>query len=236
MLKATISTKFQSFKTPHLRGGLKMLHKSTSGLNLNYYAAMKNTLFAAFLIITSAAAHAQNMKPIASAKPTGKFPELSRVLAEDDTDQIPYTVGRFTCHNFAKTLYLQRSSAVRDLAPYRIEAIKEDWGNDIVRNEKSKKLPIFILTMWNVESGFYHSINAVLTILDKPYNLDSYVFVESQTDEIFATSKEMYRHYEHYLKLGKTLQINISNFTGFVNNGYINQSHDELILHDEVTF
>lgn len=197
---------------------------------------MKNTLFAAFLIITSANAFAQNMKPIAGAKPTGKFPELSRVLAEDDTDQIPYTVGKFTCHNFAKTLYLQRSTAVRDLAPFRIEAIKEDWGNDIVRSEKTKKLPIFILTIWNVESGFYHSINAVLIDIQAPFDLNSYVFVEPQTDEIFASTKEMYRHYEHYLKMGKTLQIDVSNFTGFVNNGYINQSQDELILHDEVTF
>jgi hypothetical protein len=213
-----------------------MLHKSTSGPKLNYYAAMKNTIFAAFLIITSVAAHAQNMKPTAGAKPTGKFPELARVLAEDDTDQIPYTVGKFTCHNFSKTLYLQRSTEVKDLAPYRIEAIKEDWGNEIVRSEKTKKLPIFILTMWNVESGFYHSINAVLTDLQAPYNLNSYVFVEPQSDEIFATTKEMYRRYEHYLKMGKTLQINISNFTSFVNNGYINQSLDELILHDEVTF
>lgn len=213
-----------------------MLHKSPSGPALNYYAAMKNTLIAAFLILSTVAAHAQNMKPIAGAKPTGKFPALAKILAEDNTDQIPYTVGKFTCHNFSKTLYLQRSSVVTDLGPYRIEAIKEDWGNHIVRSETTKKLPIFILTMWNVESGFYHSINAVLTDLTEPYKLESYVFVEPQTDEIFGTAKEMYLHYEHYLKMGKTLQIDIGNFTGFVNNGYINQSKDESIFHDEITF
>lgn len=199
---------------------------------------MKNSILTALLLLSSIV-HAQDMKPGSSKTPAHKFPELSKVLSEDKTNELPYIVGQFTCHNFSKTLYLQRSTLVSDLAPYRIEAIKEDWGNEIVRSHSSKKLPIYILTMWNEESGFYHSINAVLIKPENPLVLDSYVFVEPQSDQIFGTTKEMYKHYQHYLKTtdtGKVLKISISNFTAFVFNGYINQSKDESLFNDQITF
>jgi hypothetical protein len=192
----------------------------------------------AILLVMSAQAFSQDMKPYAKKPTTQKNKEIAAVLLEDKTDSLKYIVGKFTCHNFSKTLYVQRSTLVTDLAPYNLEAMASDWGNIVVREEKTKKLPIYIATIYNVESGFYHSINAVLVKPESPGSLDSYVFLEPQTDQIFDSAKAMYAEYAEYLKAtdtGKVLEVDIGTFEGMKFTGTIWQSQETSFLKDRVS-
>ena len=198
---------------------------------------MKKQFFAILLVIT-AQALAQDMKPFAKKPTTQKNKEIASVLLEDKTDSIKYIVGKFTCHNFSKTLYLQRSTLVTDLGPYNLEGMASDWGNVPVREEKTKKLPIYIATIYNVESEFYHSINVVLVKPESPGSLDSYIFLEPQTDEIFEDAKAMYAHYAHYLKktdTGKVMEVDLGTFEGLKFSGTIWQSQETSFLRDRIS-
>lgn len=173
------------------------------------------------------------MTPLSSAGSKKGFDEVRVILAEDDTDSILYTAPKFTCHNFAKTLYLQRSSLVGSLENYNIEGIKEEWGNIILRDDNTKKLPIYILTLTSTEHGFYHSINAVLVKPEAPDLIESYIFIEPQTDEIFETPRELIKHYSGYLSnplFEKSFQMDIGLFTKFIFTGTIYQSWQESVL------
>jgi hypothetical protein len=192
----------------------------------------------AILLVMSAQAFSQDMKPYAKKPTTQKNKEIAAVLLEDKTDSLKYIVGKFTCHNFSKTPYVQRSTLVTDLAPYNLEAMASDWGNIVVREEKTKKLPIYIATIYNVESGFYHSINAVLVKPESPGSLDSYVFLEPQTDQIFDSAKAMYAEYAEYLKAtdtGKVLEVDIGTFEGMKFTGTIWHSQETSFLKDRVS-
>lgn len=181
---------------------------------------------------------AQNMKPQSVNSSSQSHREIKSVLFEDDTDAIVYSAPRFTCHNFSKTLYLQRSSLVEDMTNYDLDGIKLDWGNIILRDENSKKLPIYMLTLSNTDHGFYHSINAILINPEAPLNIESYLFVEPQTDEIFETPKDLVKHYSNFLSkpgFEKELLLDVGLFTKFIFTGTIYQSHQESILKFQAT-
>lgn len=184
------------------------------------------TLFSSFAL-------AQNMKPQSVNTNSESHKEIKAVLSEDDTDSIAYSAPKFTCHNFSKTLYLQRSSLVEDMMNYDLEGIKTDWGNIILRDETSKKLPIYILTLSNTDHGFYHSINAILIKPEAPQSIESYLFVEPQTDEIFENPKDLVKHYSNFLNkpgFKKELLLDVGLFTRFIFTGTIYQSHQDSIL------
>ena len=161
------------------------------------------------------------------------YPEIAKVLSEDRTSTYKYIDVIFTCHNFARTLYLQRSSVVENLDAYNLPGIKEDWGQEIDREASTTKLPIYLATLTNEKVGFYHTVNAVLVNPLHPETLSSYVFVEPQTDEIFETVVELYDRYDRYFDKtpeGKTMEVDIGLFTEFKNNGFIYQSTDQTIF------
>jgi hypothetical protein len=190
------------------------------------------------LTLLSSTVLAQNMKPISLKSASQDHSAIRSVLSEDDTDSIVYNAPIFTCHNFSKTLYLQRSSLVANLENYDLEGIKIDWGNIILRDENSKKLPIYILTLSNTDHGFYHSINAILINPEAPLNIESYLFVEPQTDEIFESPKDLVKHYSNFLNkpgFKKELLLDVGLFTKFIFTGTIYQSHQDSILKFQAT-
>lgn len=172
---------------------------------------------------------AQEMRPPKKPK-LSRHTDISRVLLEDQTSTYKYIDVDYTCHNFARTLYLQRSSLVLTLDDYNLAGIKEDWGHEIIREEPTAKLPIYMVNLANKKVGFYHTVNAVQINAEDPKALSSYIFIEPQTDEIFETVTELYTRYAGYFDEtpeGKILEIDVGVFTEFKHNGYIYQSKDE---------
>ena len=177
---------------------------------------------------------AQEMKP--PKKPRlSRYMEVSKVLLEDQTSTYKYIDVNFTCHNFARTLYLQRSSVVKDLSAYDLPGMKEDWGHEVVREESTTKIPLYMVNLVNEKTGFYHTVNAILVDAQNPKALSSYIFIEPQTDEIFETVAELYHRYAGYFdetEEGRSMMVDIGLFTQFKNNGFIYQSTDETIFKD----
>jgi hypothetical protein len=142
---------------------------------------------------------AQNMDISTKRSNASKAPaEIINLLKEDNTDKHIYVKGKFYCHNFASTLYLERSSLVTSMDAFDLEGIKLDWGVVITRLAESSKMPIYYVSLSNKESAFYHAINAVLVNQEKPSEISSYVFIEPQTDETFITPEDLYDRYRMY--------------------------------------
>lgn len=183
--------------------------------------------FIFILTLFSSHSFSQDMKDISSSSEGFNNETLKRVLEEDKTNERKYIVGKFVCHNFAKTFYLQRSSLVEDLSAFDIKGIADDWGVVIQRLAETEKLPIYTVTLIQKEYGFYHMINAVLIDEKNPEKMESYVFIEPQSDAIMATPQDVYNRYSYYYDKTpehEPLTLEIGLFESFKNNGYINQS------------
>ncbi len=73
---------------------------------------------------------------------------------------------------------------------------------------------------------------------ESPESLDSYVFLEPQTDEIFESKKAMYAQNAHYLKAtdtGKVLEVDLGTFEGLKFTGTIWQSQETSFLKDRIS-
>jgi hypothetical protein len=142
---------------------------------------------------------AQNMDNLGGATVKGSVPkELSSVLKEDHTDELTYINGKFVCHNFASTLYIQRSSLVNTLEEFDLDSIAIDWGVVVKRLGESCKLPIYYVSLSQEETGFYHAINALLVNPEKPEDLSSYIFIEPQSDDVMLTGDHVFKKYSRY--------------------------------------
>lgn len=192
----------------------------------------KHLLF--FLSFFTIQSFAQDMKlSIEHQRIPSDFDHITKLLREDTTDQITYVYGKFTCHNFAKKLFLERSSLINDLESYDLGGIEEQWGVRINREEQTQKEPIYIVTMVHQASGFYHAINAILVDTERPSDIDSYIFIEPQTDEILLTSRDLHKRYKRYYK-EESVNITIGVFTKFKFNGHIYQSFQDNLYNFDV--
>ncbi len=143
--------------------------------------------------------NAQNMDNMGGTNVKGSIPrELSGLLKEDTTDELTYINGKFVCHNFASTLYIQRSSLVTTLEEFDLDSIAIDWGVVVKRLGESCKLPIYYVSLSQEETGFYHAINALLVNPKKPEDLSSYIFIEPQSDDVMLTGAEVFKKYSRY--------------------------------------
>ena len=124
--------------------------------------------------------------------------ELSSLLKQDTTDELTYINGKFVCHNFASTLYIQRSSLVNTLEEFDLDSIAIDWGVVVKRLGDSCKLPIYYVSLSQEETGFYHAINALLVNPEKPEDLSSYIFIEPQSDDVMLTGDQVFKKYSRY--------------------------------------
>jgi hypothetical protein len=151
---------------------------------------------------------------------------LRKVLREDETDLVDYKLAKFSCHNFAKMLYLQNSSLAKDMKDYNLEGLQEDWGVKIKRDPSLEKFPMNYITLQSKVDGYFHAINAVLLDKDKPEDLDSYVFIEPQSDVLYSAS-ELKSFSERLMKkdFKGEIKVGIGTFDGFSFNGNIWQSH-----------
>lgn len=183
-----------------------------------------------FLIFFSFIAHhsfAQDMKQsIEHQRIPSDFDHIAELLREDNTDQITYDYGKFTCHNFAKKLFLERSTLLEDMNDFDFEGIEKEWGVRINREDHTQKEPIYIVTMVHQASGFYHAINAVLIDKEQPEKVESYIFIEPQTDEILLTSGDLHKRYKRYYK-NESVEVTIGIFNKFKFNGNIYQSFQD---------
>ena len=144
-------------------------------------------------------AEAQNMDSLGGSTLKGSVPkELSSLLKQDTTDELTYINGKFVCHNFATTLYLQRSSLVTTLEEFDLDSIAVDWGVVVKRLGESCKLPIYYVSLSQEETGFYHAINALLVNPEKPEDLSSYIFIEPQSDDVMLTGDQVFKKYSRY--------------------------------------
>jgi hypothetical protein len=144
-------------------------------------------------------ADAQNMDSLGGSTLKGSVPkELSSLLKQDTTDELTYINGKFVCHNFATTLYLQRSSLVTTLEEFDLDSIAVDWGVVVKRLGDSCKLPIYYVSLSQEETGFYHAINALLVNPEKPEDLSSYIFIEPQSDDVMLTGDQVFKKYSRY--------------------------------------
>ena len=196
---------------------------------------MKNFILLISLAFTSLV-FAQDMKVNQDDKAVVPHDKLRKILLDDETDKNEYS-RRYTCHNFAKTFYLQRSSLVDDLASYDIKGIADDWGVIVTRLEEQAKMPIYTLTMVQKEYGFYHMINAILIDEKNPEALESYIFVEPQTDEVFMSPEAVYKRYGSYYdktEQHEPLTIEIGTFDSFKHNGNIYQSWGKQLYKFEI--
>lgn len=153
--------------------------------------------------------------------------KLKQVLKKDKTNEHPYIEGKYYCHNFASQFYLQNSSLVTSLENFDLVAINREWGTIISRLAESEKLPIYYVSLSNKDHGFYHAINAYLVNPEKPNEVESYIFIEPQSDETFITPDQLYNHYKMDYNQGpgdETLHVSIGTFDKFQNNGFVYQS------------
>lgn len=185
---------------------------------------MKTKLLLTILNLITLPVCAQDMKNSIQHKIVPEeYQSLSQILREDSTSEITYVYGKFTCHNFAKKLFLERSNLITNLENYDLNGIEKEWGTRINREEVTDKAPIYIVTMVHQSSGFFHAINAVLINKDAPTDLNSYVFIEPQTDEILLTPKDLHKRYKSYYK-DEGVKVTIGIFDRFKFNGNIYQS------------
>lgn len=182
----------------------------------------------ASLLLLSFSGLTQDMDLKASPLLSHALPEgLKRVLLNDKTDEHAYVAGQYVCHNFASQFYLQNSSLVSSMDAFDLEGMASDWGTIITRLADSEKLPLYYVALSNKEHGFYHAINAYLVNPDKPQEIESYIFIEPQTDQTFLMAKQVYDQYRSYYDKSneeEVLQVSIGTFDAFKNNGAIYQS------------
>ena len=177
--------------------------------------------------MVSVPALAQDMKPKVKPNPllSKPLPEgLKKVLLDDKTDEHAYIAGKYYCHNFASQFYLQNSSMVKTMDTFDLEGMANEWGTIISRLASSEKLPIYYVSLSNKEHGFYHAINAYLVNPAKPQDLESYIFIEPQSDETFISSEQVYNKYRRYYDKGneeEVVHVSIGTFDQFKNNGSI---------------
>ncbi len=150
---------------------------------------------------------------------------LRQILRSDKTDSINYQLAKFSCHNFSKMLYLQNSSLVKDMKDYHIEDLEKDWGVKIERDPSIEKFPMNYITLQSKEDGYFHAINAVLLDTENPQDLNSYVFIEPQSDSLYSASqlkgfseRLMNKDFKGEIKVG------VGTFDSFKFNGNIWQS------------
>jgi len=156
--------------------------------------------------------------------------DLKTIIKNDQTDKYKYINGKFVCHNFASTFYLQNSCLISSFDNIDINGIKEDWGIIIQRLNESLKMPIYYVSMVNTKTGFYHAINALRVNPDKPNEISSYIFIEPQTDEVFMTAQELHQSYNFYYG-GEPVEISIQTFDEFKKSGPIYQSITNEVAH-----
>ncbi len=139
------------------------------------------------------------MDSMVKVSPKDKVPkDLSSLLKEDSTDELTYINGKFVCHNFASTLYIQRSSLVSTLEDFDLDSIATDWGVIVKRLGDTCKLPLYYVSLSQEESGFYHAINALLVNPEKPDEIASYIFIEPQSDDVMLTGEQVFKKYSRY--------------------------------------
>lgn len=185
------------------------------------------------LSLFSFMAFAQDMKSVTSSEKGYDNEKLKRILDEDKTNERKYINGTFVCHNFAKTFYLQRSSLVEDLSAFDIEGIADQWGVIIQRLAETEKMPIYTATLVQKEHGFYHMINAVLVDEKNPSKIESYIFIEPQSDAVMVTPQDVYNRYAIYYDKTdehEPLSLEIGRFDAFKSNGTIYQSWGEQLF------
>jgi len=195
------------------------------------------TLLIFNLFILSVLAFAQDMKTITGSEGSYDDEKLERILKEDKTNERQYIAGKYVCHNFAKTFYLQRSSLVEDLAAFDLDGIASEWGVVIQRLAETEKMPIFTVTLTQKEHGFYHMINAVLVDEKNPGKLESYIFIEPQSDAVMVTPQDVYNRYSHYYDKSdkhEPVTLEIGKFDSFKHNGNIYQSWGKQLYSFEI--
>lgn len=192
--------------------------------------------------MVSLPATAQDMKPKVKPNPLLSKPipaGLKKVLLDDKTDEHAYIAGKYYCHNFASQFYLQNSSLVKTMDTFDLEGMASEWGTIISRLATSEKLPLYYVSLSNKEHGFYHAINAYLVNPEKPQDIESYIFIEPQSDETFISSEQVYNKYRRYYDKGneeEVVHISIGTFDQFKNNGSIYQSFTSNLYEFDIKF
>lgn len=168
---------------------------------------------------------------LSAADPTNLYqkyaPEISRIRAmlfADNTDSIPYQLGHFSCHNYSKRLFLQNSDQVTLLEPFNIPDMEREWTTTIKRSE-DEKFEIYTVTLTSSEEGYFHAINAVLLDKENPQDINSYIFIEPQSDKIMLAD-ELRAHSNRLMNKTMTapIEVDIGTFDEYKFNGNIWQS------------
>jgi hypothetical protein len=128
---------------------------------------------------------------------------------------------------------------VKNMDTFDLEGMANEWGTIISRLATSEKLPIYYVSLSNKEHGFYHAINAYLVNPEKPQEIESYIFIEPQSDETFISSEQVYNKYRHYYDKGneeEVVHLSIGTFDKFKNNGSIYQSFSSQLYEFDIKF
>lgn len=158
-----------------------------------------------------------------------RFPQeiykIKEMLFNDKTDSIPYQLPVFTCHNYSKVLFLKHSDEVKEIENFNLSAIEQQWGTPIERDEDSPKLSLFTVNLGSSGEGYFHSINAVLLDKENPDDINSYIFIEPQSDKLLLAS-ELRDHGNKLMnkQMSAPIDIDIATFDGFKFNGNIWQT------------
>lgn len=145
-----------------------------------------------------------------------KIMQIKEMLFSDKTDSIPYQLPVFTCHNYSKVLFLQHSDQIKELEGYRLDDIKQQWGVTIQRDENEPKFSIFTVNLASADEGYFHAINAVLLDKENPQDINSYLFIEPQSDKLLLAS-ELREHGNKLMHKEMTapIKVNIATFDAF---------------------
>lgn len=146
-----------------------------------------------------------------------KIEQIQLKLSLDKTDEIPYS-REFICHQFAKRLFLQESLLAGPMEDYNIAQIEEQW-NTTIKRSKNPTLKINYISLSSKKDGFYHAINAVLLDESAPEKIESYIFIEPQSDTLIL-AKDLRGKY----KIQDELEVRIGTFDAYKFNGHIWQS------------
>ena len=157
-------------------------------------------------------------------KYSDEISKLRDMLSRDDTDEIPYVLGHFSCHNYSKRLYLQHSNQVQSLDAFHLEDMEREWTTTINRSEDAK-FELYTVTLTSPEEGYFHAINAVLLDKDNPQDINSYVFIEPQSDKLLL-AEDLRSHSNRLMNRNMTapIKIDVGTFDQFKFNGNIWQT------------